>query len=387
MNNNSPLFSQLISFAPRYEFNRCVARYAGELQPRKLSYWDQFLAMAFAQLTFRESLRDIEVCLAAFGSKTYNMGFRSKIPRSTLAAANDQRDCRIWSDFAYVLIERARKLYVREEIELEFASTMYAIDSTTISLCLSLCPWARFRSGRGAIKLHTQLDLCGNIPSFILISQGKMNDVNFLDDIVIEVGAMYVMDRGYFDFLRLYRFTENAAFFVTRLKKNIPYRRHKILSRDAHSPVRCDAIITPLNRNALQHYPQPLRLLEYFDSENKRTFVFVTNNFTLSAQTIADIYKARWRIELFFKWIKQHLRIKKFFGTSENAVATQIWIAISVYLLVAIARKELKLDCSLHTMLQVLSVGCVEKTPILRAFYDVPDLNSPPPSPNQLNLF
>ena len=387
MNSDPSIFSQLISFAPRYEFNRCVKRFAGSLQPRKFSYWDQFLTMAFAQLTLRESLRDIEVCLAALGSKTYSMGFRSRVTRSTLADANDQRDCRIWSDFAYLLIAEALKLYVKEVLEIEFGDAMYAIDSSTISLCLSLCPWARFRSGKGAIKLHTQLDLRGNIPSFILISQGKMNDVNFLDDIVIEAGAMYVMDRGYFDFARLFCFASNGAFFVTRLKKNIPYRRTKIFYRDKHTPIRCDALITPLSRKARNHYPLPLRLVEYFDLETNKKLVFITNNLLLSAQSIADIYKARWQIELFFKWIKQHLRIKTFFGTSQNAVTTQIWIAVSVYLLLAIAKKKLNLEHSLYTMLQVFSISSGEKMPILQAFSHPLDQELLDRRDNQLNLF
>ena len=387
MNSDQSIFSQLISFAPRYEFNRCVKRLAGNLQPRKFSYWDQFLTMAFAQLTLRESLRDIEVCLAALGSKTYSMGFRSRVTRSTLADANDQRDCRIWSDFAYLLIAEARKLYVKEVLEIEFGNAMYAIDSSTISLCLSLCPWARFRSGKGPIKLHTQLDLRGNIPSFILISQGKMNDVNFLDDIVIEAGAMYVMDRGYFDFTRLFCFASNGAFFVTRLKKNVPYRRIKIFYRDKHTPVRCDALIRPLSRKARKHYPLPLRLVEYFDLETNKKLVFITNNLLLSAQSIADIYKARWQIELFFKWIKQHLHIKTFFGTSQNAVTTQIWIAVSVYLLLAIAKKKLNLEHSLYTMLQVFSISSGEKMPILRAFSHPLDQDILDKCDNQLNLF
>jgi Transposase DDE domain/Domain of unknown function (DUF4372) len=387
MNSDPSIFSQLISFAPRYEFTRCVRRYAGNLEPRKFSYWDQFLTMVFAQLTLRESLRDIEVCLSALGSKTYNMGFRSRVTRSTLADANDQRDCRIWSDFAYVLIAEARKLYVKEVLEIEFGNAMYAIDSTTISLCLSLCPWARFRSGKGAIKLHTQLDLRGNIPSFILISQGKMNDVNFLDDLILEAGAMYVMDRGYFDFTRLFCFSSNGAFFVTRLKKNISYRRREIFYRDKHTPVRCDAMITPLSRKARKHYPLPLRLVEYFDAENNKELAFITNNLVLSAQSIADIYRARWQVELFFKWIKQHLRIKTFFGTSQNAVTTQIWIAVSVYLLLAIAKKKLNLDHSLYTMMQVFSISSGEKMPILQAFSHPLDQELIDGQRNQLNLF
>ena len=387
MNKERTVFSQLLDLIPRREFRHCVQRYAGKQPPRKFSHWDQFLTMAFAQLTFRESLRDIEVCLAALGRKTYHMGIRSRVTRSTLADANDQRDCRIWSDFAYILIDRARKLYAGEELEFEFSNSVYALDSSTISLCLSLCPWARFRRKKGGIKLHTQLDLRGHIPSFILISQGRMDDVNFLDDVTIEAGALYVMDRGYFDLERLFRFTTNGAFFVTRLKKNVPYRRNRIFARDRRAPVRCDALITPLSRTAQRHYPQRLRLIEYFDAEHGRTFVFMTNNLALPAQTIADIYRARWQVELFFKWIKQHLRIKAFFGTSENAVKTQIWIAVCVYLLVAIAKKQLRIEQSLHTILQVLSISTGEKMPILQALQGVHDELSTTKNPNQLNLF
>jgi hypothetical protein len=387
MNKEQVIFSQLIELAPRYEFNKCVRRYAAGLQPRKFSYWDQFLTMAFAQLTFRESLRDIEVCLGALGSKTYHMGLRGRVTRSTLADANDKRDWRIWFDFACVLIGKARNLYSGEDLGFEFTNAAYALDSTTISLCLSLFPWARYRSGEGAIKLHTQLDLRGSIPSFILISQGKMNDINFLDDLIIEAGALYVMDRGYFDFERLFRFTSVGAFFVTRMKKKISYRRNHIFSRDRRAAIRCDALITPLSRKARRHYPQQIRLIEYFDSENNRTFLFITNNLALPAQTIADIYRARWRIELFFKWIKQHLRIKAFFGTSENAVKTQIWISVCVYLLVAIAKKQLHLGHSLHTILQVLSVSSVEKTPILQAFQEVTEQFAVISIRNQLDLF
>lgn len=387
MNNEQSIFSQLMDFAPRYEFNRCVKRYAGKLRPRKFSYWDQFLAMAFAQLTYRESLRDIEVCLSALGSKMYHMGFRSRVARSTLADANDQRDWRIWSDFANVLIAQARKLYAGQELAFEFDNAVYALDSTTISLCLSLFPWAKSGSTKGAIKLHTQLDLRGPIPSFILISRGNLNDVNFLDDLGIEAGALYIMDRGYFDFERLFRFTTSNAFFVTRLKKNISYRRNHIFSRDRHVPVRCDALITPLSRKARKNYPQRLRLVQYFDSKNNKMFFYITNNLALPAQTIADIYRARWQIELFFKWIKQHLRIKAFFGTSENAVRTQIWIAVSAYLLVAIGKKRLGLDHSLHAILQVFSVSAVEKTPILQAFQGASAQYLADPNPNQLTLF
>jgi len=387
MNQEQTVFSQLMALVPRQEFHRCVTRYAGGLEPRKLSYRDQFLAMAFAQLTYRESLRDIEVCLSSLGSRTYSMGFRGKVKRSTLADANDLRDWRIWSDFAQALIRRARKLYASESLSYEFDNAAYALDSTTISLCLSLCPWAKFREHSGGIKLHSQLDLRGSIPTFVLISQAKMNDINFLDEVTLEPGAMYVMDRGYFDFSRFFRFTTEGAWFVTRLKGNVTYRRVQIFARDSRAAIRCDALIVPLSRSARKNYPQPLRLIEYFDADTQRILVFITNNRSLPAQTIADIYKARWQIELFFKWIKQHLRIQKFYGTSDNAVRTQIWIAVSVYLLVAIAKKQLNLQLSLHTILQVLSISSVEKTPILQAFQHHAHIEHAPECHKQLNLF
>lgn len=387
MNQEQLVFSQLMELVPRQEFHRCVKRYSNEIQPRKFSYRDQFLSMAFAQLTYRESLRDIEVCLAALGSKTYSMGLRSKIRRSTLADANDRRDSRIWSDLAALFIRRARKLYAGESLDYEFSNAVYALDSTTISLCLALCPWAKFRKHKGGIKLHTLLDLRGNIPSFVHISQAKMNDVKFLDEVTLESGALYVMDRGYFDFKRLFRFSTEGAFFVIRLKQNIPYRRCHIFSQNNKAAIRCDALIAPLSKTAKKDYPQHLRLVEYFDADTNKLLVFITNNLSLPAQTIADIYKSRWQIELFFKWIKQHLRIKAFFGTSENAVKTQIWIAVSVYLLVAITKKEFNLDQSLHTLLQVFSVTAVEKIPILQAFKVYSQQLLTDSSPNQLTLF
>lgn len=387
MNQSPAVFVELIELASRYEFKNCVERYCSRFVPRKFSFWDQFLAMAFAQVTFRESLRDIEVCLQALGSRTYQLGFRGRVTRSTLADANNERDWRVWCDFANILIAQARKLYAVDDLEFQFANAAYALDSTTITLCLTLFPWARYQSKKRAVKLHTQLDLRGNIPSFALISQAKTADVNFLDEILLEAGALYVMDRGYFDFGRFFRFTLHGAFFVTRFKSNISYRRVQIFFRSKHGPIRCDAAIVPLSREARKSYPQRLRLVEYYDSEKSRTFFFVTNNFLLSAQTIADIYRSRWRIELFFKWIKQHLRIKAFFGTSENAVKTQIWIAIAVYALIAILKKTLALDQSLHSILQVLSLCSTEKTPILRAFSPYAHQNPAPQDTNQLNLF
>jgi len=387
MNRHRTVFAQLLDLAPRWEFNECVKRHTRDFLPRKFSYWDQFLTMAFAQLTQRESLRDVEVSLAALGSKTYNMGFRTTVKRSTLADANEQRDWRIWSDFALVLIKEARKLYADEPLGYEFDSAVYALDSSTVSLCLSLCPWAKFRKNKGGIKLHTQLDLRGNIPSFVLISPAKINDVKFLDDILIETGALYVMDRGYFDLARLFHFATEGAFFVTRLKRRVFYCRRKIFSRSKKDAIRCDALVDLRSKVARKKYPQRVRLIEYYDSDNKRTFLFITNNLSLAAQTIADIYKQRWQIELFFKWIKQHLRIKAFFGTSENAVKTQIWIAVSVYLIAAIAKKKLSLEPSLYTILQALSVSVAEKTPILSTLNSCQEENNGVGIPNQLDLF
>ena len=387
MNIARTVFSQLMDLIQRYDFNLCVQRYTADITPRTFSYWDQFLAMAFAQLTFRESLRDIEVCLSALGAQTYHMGFRSRVTRSTLAYANNTRDWRIWADFAQILIKIARKLYSGDALEFQFDNAAYAVDSSTITLCLTLFPWARYTSEKRAIKLHTQLDLRGKIPSFIHISQGKMPDVKFLDDLVLEAGAIYVMDRGYFDFKRLFRFTQYAAFFVTRLKSKVYYRRIKIFSRDKHAAIRLDAAVRPLSRKARKNYPDQLRLVEYYDADKSKLLIFITNNFTLPAQTIADLYRNRWHVELFFKWIKQHLRIKAFFGTSENAVKTQIWIAISIYVLVAILKKELHLKHSLHTILQVLSICAIDKTLILQAFRDTDMQKNDLTSDNQLNLF
>jgi hypothetical protein len=387
MNKERVVFSQLMSIFSQYDFSSCVKRYSKGTTPRKFSFYDQFLAMSYAQLTFRESLRDIEVCLNALGKKAYHMGFRSRVARSTLSYANDTRDWKIWHDIAQKLITRARKLYAGEELDIQFKNTAYAIDSTTITLCLTLFPWARYNSTARAIKLHTQLDLRGNIPSFILISQAKVNDINFLDEIVIEPGAIYIMDRGYFDFARLYRFSIEAAFFVTRIKSNIYYRRVQIFCRSKNDPVRLDAAIRISGRKAKRNYPQRMRLIEYYDSEHNKLLTFITNNFTLSAQTIADCYRSRWRIELFFKWIKQNLRIKAFFGNSENAVKSQIWIAISVYVMVAILKKELGLELSLHTMFQVLSASACEKMPILSAFSNISEQISHNNTANQLDLF
>jgi hypothetical protein len=343
--------------------------------------------LAFGQLTFRESLRDIETCLRAVGPKLYHAGFRGKISRSTLADANRVHDWRIYADFAQVLIRRARELYAHEPLAVELEETVYALDSTTIDLCLKLFPWARFRQRKGAVKLHTLVDVRGNIPCFIHISHGKMHDVTALDWLPIEPGAFYVMDRGYVDFERLYRFTLCGAFFVTRGKKNLDYTRRVRRVVDKATGLRSDQTIVLAGVKTSELYPDPLRRITFYDSEHQRRLVFLTNNFALPAITIARLYKCRWQVELFFKWIKQHLRIKAFYGRNDNAVKTQVWIAISIYVLVAIVKKELRLDRSLYEILQILSITLFEKTPIFEALSREIDPNSQPAFPNQLTLF
>lgn len=381
------MFSQLIGFLPDREFRRCVARYGGETGVRGFSCWNQYLTMAFAQLTYRESLRDIESCLRALGTKLYHLGFQSKVSRSTLADANESRDWRIFADFAHVLIRIARPLCVADPNGADLEQTLYALDSTTIDLCLSLFPWARFRKHKAAVKMHTLLDLHGNIPTFIRITDGKVHDVNILDEIELESGAFYVMDRGYIDFERLYTFTLSAAFFVTRTKENIALQRRYSHSVDKSTGVHSDQTVVLTTLASATAYPDALRRISYHDTETDRRLTFLTNNFTLPALTVAKIYKCRWQVELFFKWIKQHLRIKAFYGTSENAVKTQIWIAVSVYVLVAIVRKKLGLQASLYQLLQVLSVTLFEKTPILRALQSSASDNDLGGSANQLILF
>ena len=343
--------------------------------------------MGFAQLTFRESLRDIETCLRALEPKLYHAGFRGKVSRSTLADANRAHDWRIYADFAQVLIRRARKLYAQEPLAVDLAQTVYALDSTTIDLCLSLFPWAKFRRRKGAVKLHTLLDLRGNIPCFVHVSHGKMHDVNVLDQLPIEPGAFYVMDRGYLDFKRLYRFTMAAAFFVTRGKRNLDCTRRARREVNKRAGLRSDQTIVLAGLKSSRSYPDPLRRIAFYDAEHKRRLVFLTNNFTLPALTVARLYQCRWQVELFFKWIKQHLRIKAFYGTSDNAVKTQVWIAISVYVLVAIIKKELRIERSLYDILQILSLTLFEKIPLFEALNDQ---NRPIPEPsdhNQLQLF
>lgn len=361
------VFAQLMDFLPRHEFDSCVRRYQGNRRPRGFSCRDQFLCLAFAQLTFRESLRDIETCLRALQPKLYHAGFRGNISRSTLADANRTHDWRIYADFAQVLIDRARKMYANEPIAVELQQAVYALDSTTIDLCLSLFPWAAFRQQKGAVKLHTLVDLRGNIPCFIRITNGKTHDVRILDQLPIEPGSFYVMDRGYVDFRRLHRFTTSSAYFVTRAKRGLDFTRRGRRAVDKATGLRSDQSIMLAGLKTARLYPDQLRRISFFDEETDRRFVFLTNNFSLPALTIAQLYKSRWQVELFFKWIKQNLRIKSFYGTSDNAVKVQIWIAISVYVLVAIVRKELGLDRSLSEILQILSLTLFEKTPIFQA--------------------
>ena len=387
MHSGQLVFAQLMDFLPRHEFNTCVRRYRGDRRPRGFSCRDQFLCLAFAQLTFRESLRDIETCLRALEPKLYHAGFRGRVSRSTLADASRVHDWRIYADFAQVLIRRARQLYAHEPLAVELEQTVYALDSTTIDLCLSLFPWAPFRRRKGAVKLHTLLDLRGSIPCFVHISHGKMHDVNALDHLPIEPGAFYVMDRGYVDFQRLYRFTQAGAFFVTRSKRNLDCTRRQRRLVDKMSGLRSDQTVVLAGPKSSRLYPDPLRRIAFYDAENERRFVFLTNNFTLPGLTIAQLYKCRWQVELFFKWIKQHLRIKAFYGTSENAVKTQIWIAVSVYVLVAIVRKRLGLEISLYQILQILSLTLFEKTPILQALQPCDSQDDLLDAANQLNLF
>jgi len=370
MNQGQTVFSQLMEFLPLHEFRKCVNRYRGHYKVQKFSCLDQYLCMAFAQLTYRESLRDIEACLKSVQSKLYHMGIRSPVSRSTLADANDRRPWQIYADFAQILIGQARPLYGTDSFGVELDQTVYALDSSTIDLCLALFPWARFRQRKGAIKLHTLMDLRGNIPVFIQITHGKVHDVNILDDMVPEAGSIYVMDRGYLDFARLYRIHQNQALFVTRAKSNFHYQRLYSQPVDKSTGLRCDQIIRAAGYYQVQDYPETLRRIRYYDAKTDKRLTFLTNQFTLPAITIAELYRCRWQVELFFKWIKQHLRIKKFFGVSENAVKTQLWIAVSVYVLVAILKKRLNLESSLYAILQVLSVTLFEKRPLIQLFIE-----------------
>ncbi len=387
MNVGKTLFAQLMDFLPWSTFNRYVARYGGDKGVRTLTCAEQFRVMAFAQLTYRESLRDIEVSLSAQASKLYHMGFREPVRRSTLADANESRDWRIYADFAARLIIQARALYASENLGLELSNTVYALDSTTIDLCLSVFPWAHFRTTKAAVKMHTLLDLRGSIPSFIHVSDGKLHDVHALDLLTPEAGAIYVMDRGYVDFARLHRLHLAGAFFVTRAKSNLKAHRVYSAPTDRDTGILCDQTIALEGFYSKQDYPTYLRRVRFKDPETGKTLVFLTNQMSLPAATICALYKSRWQVELFFKWIKQHLRIKQFFGTSENAVKTQIWIAVSVYVLVAIVRKKLNIDASLYTLLQVLSLTLFEKMPLQQAFPGDDYTSDNGSISNQLNLF
>lgn len=387
MYSGQTVFAQLMDFLPVQEFRRCVERYGGNHKVKSFSCWDQFLCMAFAQLTYRESLRDIEACLRASGSKLYHMGIRGKVSRNTLAHANETRDWRIYGDFGQALIHTARTLYAGERFGIHLKRTVYSLDSTTIDLCLSLFPWATFRKRKGAVKLHTLLDVRASIPSVVIITPGSVHDVNILDDIPFEAGALYVMDRGYVDFARLHRIQEASAFFVTRAKSNFQSQRQYSRPVDKSTGLQCDQTVVLTGFYSRQNYPGKLRRIRYRDPDTQKTFVFITNNFTLSPLTIAKLYRARWRVELFFKWIKQHLRIKAFYGTSENAVKTQVWIAITVYVLVAIVKRRLGLESSLYTILQILSVTLFEKTPILEALSQIDDISNDASAQKQLILF
>ena len=387
MNLGKTLFAQLMEFVPWTSFARIVARYGGDFRVRSLSCTEQFRAMAFAQLTYRESLRDIEICLLANQTKLYGMGFRSPVKRSTLADANEGRDWRIWEDLAIMLIQRARKLYRNESFGIDLSNTVYALDATTIDLCLSLFPWAPFRTNKAAVRLHTLLDLQGNIPAFIYVSDGKTHEVNVLDILSFEPGAFYVMDRGYLDFGRLFALHQAGAFFVTRAKRGMNAHRVYSMPTDRSAGIICDQRITLDGFYISKDYPEQLRRIRFKDPESGKTLVFLTNNTALPALTIAALYKSRWQVELFFKWIKQHLHIKRFIGNSENAVKTQIWCAVATYVLIAIVKKELQLDASLYTLLQILSVSVFEKNPLQQALQAAAYITEQVTPSNQLTLF
>ena len=387
MHKGKLVFSQLISFLPKRQFRRIVNKYDGNYYLKSFSCWDQYLCMLFAQLTHRESLRDIEICLRALDKKTYHAGIRCRVARNTLAVANNKRDWRIYRDFASLLIKKARELYIGDPFGVELENTVYAFDASIISLCLSVFPWAKFRETKSGIKMHTQLDLHGNIPVFIDLSDAAQADVIALDSLVLETGSIYILDRGYLDFRRLYRFVTCSAFFIIRAKKGLAYKRIYSNSVDKKTNVLSDQVIWLTSKKSSKNYPEKLRRVKYHDSQQDRYLVFLTNNHYLPAQTIADLYKCRWQVELFFKWIKQHLKIKSFFGTSRNAVYTQIWIAISAYILVAIVKKQLKLSQSLYSILQFLSIASFEKIPIFTALNDIQESQNQSQKDKQLNLF
>jgi hypothetical protein len=387
VNTGKTLFAQLMEFVPWDTFTRTVARYGGDHRARTLSCAEQYRAMAFAQLTYRESLRDIETCLSVQLNKLYGMGFREPVRRATLADANEGRDWRIYADLAHRLIGQARVLYADEELGIDLNNTVYALDSTTIDLCLAMFPWARFRVAKGAVKMHTLLDLRGNIPSFVHISDGKMHDGHALDLLPVEAGAIYVMDRGYVDFSRLFGLHQAGAFFVTRAKSNLDARRISSAPVDRATGLICDQTVSLMGYQTSQNYPDRVRRIRFRDPSTAKTLIFLTNNFELPAAIVCALYKSRWQVELFFKWIKQHLRIRRFFGTSENAVKTQIWIAVSVYVLIAIVKKRLTLTASLYTLLQVFSVSLFERIPIESALALEIPTSEIASSSNQLNLF
>ena len=387
MNQGQTIFSQIMNYIPKHKFDFCIKKYRGSYKVQSFTCWEQFLVMAFAQLTYRESLRDIEICLRAMQSKLYHIGIRSKISRSTLAYTNQNRDWRIYADFAFILINEAKELYKDDKFFKELDETVYALDSTTIDLCLSLFPWAKFRKTKSAIKIHTLLNLQNNIPSFFSITYGSVHDVNILDELITEMGAFYVVDKGYIDFERLYKLNLNSAFFVTRAKSNFQFKRiysHKV---DKSLGLICDQSIHLTGFYPAKDYPEKLRRIKYYDSENNRKLIFITNNFRLPAITIANLFKQRWQIELFFKWIKQNLKIKSFYGNSANAVKTQVCITISVYVLLAIIKKKLKIEHSLYTFLQLVSISIFEKMPIISMFSDSDFINEIDHDPNQLSLF
>ena len=381
------VFAQLMAYLPLHTFRRCVQRYPSKYPTKTFSHLDQFLCLAFAQLTYRESLRDIETCLRAHQTKLYHLGIRGNIAKSTLADANESRDWRIYQDFAMSLIQTARTLYARDSFAVELEQTVYALDTTTIDLCLSVFPWAKFRQTKAAVKLHTLLDLRGNIPTFIHISDGKMHEVNVLDILIPEAGSFYIMDRGFTDFARWFSLHQAQAFFVIRGKSNLLFRRIYSRPVDTSTGLRCDQTIALTSTKASRDYPQHLRRIKFYDAEHQKYLVFLTNNFDLPALTIAQLYRCRWQVELFFKWIKQHLRIKQFYGTTENAVKTQIWIAISVYVLVAIVKKRLKTEATLYTILQILSLTLFEKTPLDQLLRNFEMQEARAKNDNQLNLF
>jgi hypothetical protein len=381
------MFAQVMDFLPLAEFRRCVERYRGDYKVQSFSCWDQFLCLAFAQLTGRESLRDIEACLRSQRAKLYHMGFRGRISRNTMAHANETRNWRIFADFARVLIARARRMYRDEPFAVELDQTIYALDSTTIDLCLSMFPWAQFRRHKSAVKVHTLLDLRGSIPTNVYVTSGAMHDVRILDQLLPEAGAFYLLDRGYLDFARLYVLKQSCAFFITRAKQNTQFWRRQWRPVLRSTGLRSDQTIQLTGPKTSRLYPDPLRRIHYFDAEKDLRLVFLTNNFQLPALTIADLYRARWSVELFFRWIKQHLHIQSFFGTSENAVKTQIWVAITVYVLVAIVKKQLQLDLSLYKILQILSITLFEKTPLLSGFSQVADNFEDAHPRTQLKLF